>query len=300
MALRITQGTRSPSVTDTLTVDGVAFDLTGSTVRFRMRAVGSAVLKVDSPATIVSAAAGTVRYDWAAVDVDTPGDYLAWWQVTLPSLKVQDHPEFAVDIQQHARAAGHLCEVAEVREAMESANREADSVIEALIEAASVAITKHASREFTPTAAGVTRIFRGDGHLIDLAPYDLQAASAVTDTPVGGTATTLVAGTDYDLDGPYLGGTYLYLRRPSTWTRSANGFGYSRLAVTGTWGMAVVPADVRQACVVTVRSWLRRDAAVPAFATLDDGRGIVPGPAGGWMLPMAAKQLLEPYRRVVV
>lgn len=299
MALRIQKGTRSPSITDTLTIDGVPFDLTGSAVAFKMRAVGSATLKVNAAAAIVTPTAGAVRYDWQAADLDTAGDYLGWWSVTLPGGNVQDHPEFAIDVQEHGRPAGDLCEISDVREDMESSSQATDALIGSLIARASVALPAHAQREFTD-AGTLTRTFRAEGSLIDLAPYDLRAATTVTDTPVGGSAATLVAGDDYDLDGPYLGGTYLYLRRGAGWVAGSTRFGYSRVAITGTWGMAAVPADVKHAAVVTVRSWLRRDAAAWSNLDFDPARGVAPTPPGGWMLPMAAKQLLDPYRRVVV
>jgi hypothetical protein len=54
------KGNRSPSLTDTIKVNGVAFDLTGSTVVFKMRATNLVTLKVNAAATVVSAPAGTV------------------------------------------------------------------------------------------------------------------------------------------------------------------------------------------------------------------------------------------------
>ena len=41
-------GNRSPLLLDSITSDGVAVDLTGATVKFQMRAVGSTTLKVDT------------------------------------------------------------------------------------------------------------------------------------------------------------------------------------------------------------------------------------------------------------
>lgn len=110
-------GNRSPSLTDTITVNGVAFDLTGSTVKLQMRQANSATLKVDATATIVNAASGQVQYNWAALDVDTQGEYAAWWRVTLPSTLVQDSPEFEVSIKAHAATALTLDELKEHVEA---------------------------------------------------------------------------------------------------------------------------------------------------------------------------------------
>ena len=56
-------GNRNPSITETITSNGVIVDLTGKTVRFKMRAVGSSTLKVDQPINNVPDATGVVRYD---------------------------------------------------------------------------------------------------------------------------------------------------------------------------------------------------------------------------------------------
>jgi hypothetical protein len=92
------EGNRSPSLTDTINVDGLPFNLTGSTVKLRMRLESSGTLKVDTPAVVVSAVNGQVRYDWAAADVDTSGRYVAWWRITLPSTFIQETPTFIVNV----------------------------------------------------------------------------------------------------------------------------------------------------------------------------------------------------------
>lgn len=72
--------------------DGSPVDLTGCSVRFIMRAPSAAGAKVDAPAAIEDAAAGTVAYTWAASDLDTPGTYHAEWQVTFGAGAVQTFP----------------------------------------------------------------------------------------------------------------------------------------------------------------------------------------------------------------
>lgn len=103
MTLRIAKDTRAPSLTYTLTVDGLPFDLTGSSVKFRMSLVGSTVLKVDADAVIVNPPGtdGQLRYDWAAVDLDTAADFEGWFRVTLPGSKVMESPEFAIEVFAH-------------------------------------------------------------------------------------------------------------------------------------------------------------------------------------------------------
>lgn len=101
----IHEDTRSPSLSDTVKVNGTAFNLTGATVKLRMRLNDSATLKVDTAATIVVAADGTVQYDWGVSDLDTPGSYRAWWAITLSNGKLQDSDEFPIVILGHQSAS---------------------------------------------------------------------------------------------------------------------------------------------------------------------------------------------------
>lgn len=105
MAVNLYVGNRNPSLADTLRIAGQVVDLTSATVTFKMRPVNSSTLKVNTAATIVSAAGGQVRYDWAAADVDTEGEYLAWFVVTETG-KDQDAPEFLVIIDSHSPGTG--------------------------------------------------------------------------------------------------------------------------------------------------------------------------------------------------
>lgn len=76
---------------------GTAIDLTargGGTVRFHMRLRDSGeptddpspsraeTIKVDAPATVVTAASGEVKYSWVAGDTDTAGDYFGEFEIT--------------------------------------------------------------------------------------------------------------------------------------------------------------------------------------------------------------------------
>lgn len=197
-----------------------------------------------------------------------------------------------------APGSGLLCSVADVREYLQKPGGDTgqDAVILSCITRASRAIQDYAEREFSLTGTA-TRTFKAyRGSLVDLAPYDLQSASVVTDTPVGGTPATLTAGTDYDLGDLFLGGTYLYLRLGASYGRSFGDFPYSTITITGVWGMAAVPEDVRHACIVTAALWMRRE--VQAFSTtfnMDEARLERPE-----ALPAAVRAMLAPYKRVVV
>lgn len=72
--------------------NGLAVDLTGATVKFLMRLHGSAVLKVNAAATVVSAVGGQVRYSWTAADTDTAGVYDAEFEVTFSDTTKQTFP----------------------------------------------------------------------------------------------------------------------------------------------------------------------------------------------------------------
>lgn len=302
MSILVYKDRRAPSLTDTIKVNGAAFDLTGSTVKLRMRAETSSTLKVDTAAAIVSATAGTVRYDWAAADVDTPGEYVAWWAVTLPNSLVQDTDEFAVVVRDHAYTTGNLCSLSDVREGLElpATDRTRDELALTLIAAASKAIGQETQREFAPATASATRRLRVDGRIVDLAPWDLRTVTTATLHPEASSPTVLTAGTQYQLEPvSAVFGTYTRLRIGGTvdvWSDTAREFGYALLDIAGAWGFAAIPTDVRQACVITVKSWLRRDVAALAFGEIPEA-GLQPDTFATYSIPPAARRLLAPYRR---
>lgn len=71
---------------------GVVVNLSGASVKFMMEAPGAGTPKVNAAATITDAALGKVSYTWLAANTDTPGDYLACWQVTFSGGAVETFP----------------------------------------------------------------------------------------------------------------------------------------------------------------------------------------------------------------
>ena len=305
-SIRIYKDTRSPSLTDTIKVDGAAFDLTSSTVKLKMRLEGSATLKVDTSAVILSAVAGTVRYDWAAVDVDTAGDYVAWWAVTLPSAKVQDTSEFQVEVLEHAPLAATLCSLADVREYLELPSNDIsrNQATETAIIAASAQIIREYEREFAPATTSAIRTFHyrpnGWGRL-DLSPYDLRTVTTAKLHPEEAAPVTLTT-TDYKLlpVGQY-DGVYTHLQLSNQLTISSDlyqNFGIVQVEIAGAWGFATVPTEVNRAAIVTVASWLRRDVSQFAGSLdLDDARALQPEAFVNFSIPPAARRLLAPFKR---
>lgn len=101
MTLTLWKDNRLPLLEYTVTSNDLPVDLSSSTVKLQMRAVGSAALKVDTAGSVVNAVAGDVAYAWGASDTDTVGTYQAWFRVTTGG-KDQDTPEFMIIIAEHA------------------------------------------------------------------------------------------------------------------------------------------------------------------------------------------------------
>lgn len=93
MTFYIKRNDTSPSMLAKLQdADGNAVNVTGATVRFHLRAIGSQTVTVDEAATIVTAIDGLVRYDWQAADTATIGSYQAEFEVTYADATVETFP----------------------------------------------------------------------------------------------------------------------------------------------------------------------------------------------------------------
>lgn len=265
---------RSPSLTGVITVDGVPVNLTGSTVKLQMRLVTSSTLKVDTSAVVTDAPNGAVRYDWAALDVDTAGVYVGWWRVTNGSGLVQDTPEFQVEILAHAAAGNEYVSVAELKEMLTlTESTFADADLSRSVVAASRAVDGICDTQFYLGTVGEVRKYTpvsSEYVLIDDATA-ITAVSALT--------TSLVLDTDYAKFSAQPG-------YPTSVLRALNGADLfprgtvNGVSVTGTFGWTSPPTDVKQATAILAARLFKR-AREASFGVIgfefDSGAIRIPG-----------------------
>lgn len=206
-----------------------------------------------------------------------------------------------------------LCALADVRAQLElaSSNTSRDTLINALIPHATALIQGDLEREFVSTTNGSTeRTFpfswseanRKATVVVDLAPYDLQSATLVTLNPETSSPVTLVADTDYILEPRVQPeGVYTSVRLSRylvNVSQLALRFGEPRIAITGIWGFAAVPADVKITAAQVIASWMRRD--IPNLGmNLGELEPVPPTIGATFDLPLFAKRNLNRYRRSV-
>lgn len=92
MSMSFVQGDTAPDITAIIHLEDdpeVALDLTGCTIRFQMRKQEDRRYQVNAAASIVDAELGSVAYAWSNNDLSVPGDYLAQFEITYSTGRVQ-------------------------------------------------------------------------------------------------------------------------------------------------------------------------------------------------------------------
>ncbi len=215
-------------------------------------------------------------------------------------------------------AAIDLCTLAEVRGflAYRTGWTDRDPILADLITRASQTIIREVGREFAPASNNLVRTFpvnvrrdydtgcddmiprdRWDNVVVSLRPYDLRAATQIRLHPESTTPTVLAAG-DYALQpiGSEFGTfrSVVLSRGVTVWSDLASQFGYAQVEITGNWGFAAVPDDVKQACIETVASWMERDVAGLALET-EDGRALPVATQPTYSIPVSARMKLRKF-----
>lgn len=87
----IKKGDRLPELQRTLSDSSGPVDLTGATVRFRMRNQAKETI-TDAAAVVVDATAGVVKYAWQSGDTAASGVYEGEFRVTFADFRVLTFP----------------------------------------------------------------------------------------------------------------------------------------------------------------------------------------------------------------
>lgn len=272
-------GSRNPSITENITVNGSPKDLTGATVTFKMRPIGSSTLKVNQPAVVVGdPVGGNVRYDWAAADVDTASPMLVWWEVLLGG-KTQTVMEAIIEFRAHAPLYEGYLELEELKKSLTlDGTSFVDLDAQLAILATRDSIEDHCGRRFRTTVADEVRYFDpecwgSEGRYVDgefqgyysnayLNVGDLNSLTSIkVDTDGDGVfETTWASGTDFWLEpynAPLDGRPYDRIALRAAGGRSFPGYRRS-VEITGKWGWAPTPPNVKLAAKVLATRWIKR------------------------------------------
>jgi hypothetical protein len=196
------KGNQDPSITETITSNGLPVDLTGMSVKFKMRAVNSSTLKVDAAVSNTPDATGVVRYDWSAPDVNTAGQFLMWWEVTDTQGHTQDMSEAVIEFRAHTPLTNGYVELEQFKSTAElTGSSFADQDIQNAIVSASRWIDYETSTKFWPDTVDQTRYFTANGASVLRIDDLISLTTLTTDTDDNGTFDyTWTVNTDFVLE----------------------------------------------------------------------------------------------------
>ena len=187
------------------------------------------------------------------------------------------------------------CTLADVKAALRVQDAIDDALIEVAIESASREIDNFTGRTFTNGSA--TRYFSaGTNYLVET--DDLVSVSAIQTAPLDHNFTQDWASSDWQLEP--LNGISGGLAQPATRIRAVGNFlfpatPYAAVKVTGVYGWASVPTDVRMACILqSQRLWKRFDSPLGIAGFGDMGAIRVT------RIDSDVQSLLMPYVRMTI
>lgn len=260
-----------PSITQVISVDGVAVDLTGTTVTFSMRAVGASTLTVDHAATTFvnsTGSNGAVEYQWQAADVDTAGLFLVWWTVD----STQDVAEALVEFRDHSPATQPAYVELEVfkETAQLSGQTFADRDIQLALLSASRGIEAATGRRFWLDADATSARYYTPDSVRSLEIDDLVTLTSLL-IDRGGDGTfeeTWTNGTQFVLVPNNAASDY----RPYEAVKVRSNYGYPAyllpcversVKVTGRFGWPSVPPDIQSATTIIASRIVKRSREAP-------------------------------------
>ena len=288
-------GNRLPAISENIvTESGAAVDLTGATVKFKMRRISSSTLKVDAAATVDNAAGGLVHYDWAAADVDTAGEYLVWWEVTSAG-KTQDVGEALIEFRAHAPETNAYLELEEAKATLELGTGHADSDLLAALVAASRAVDElTGTRFYTTTGTEIRYYTPASAALIYI--DDLNTLSEFAFASDGVTFSPWTENTDFilePLNASLDAIPWHSVRLASRSTKSMVPFYPRSVRVTGKFGWASPPEAVRIATgIIATKVMVRARQAPLGVIAAFDGSAVRMS-----RFDPQVEELLAPYNR---
>jgi hypothetical protein len=261
------KGNQDPSITETITSNGLPVDLTGMSVKFKMRAVNSSTLKVDAAVSNTPDATGVVRYDWSAPDVNTAGQFLMWWEVTDTQGHTQDMSEAVIEFRAHTPLTNGYVELEQFKSTAElTGSSFADQDIQNAIVSASRWIDYETSTKFWPDTVDQTRYFTANGASVLRIDDLISLTTLTTDTDDNGTFDyTWTVNTDFVLEPKNAvqnGFPYNSIRRLRSGAYQWPGYP-DGVKIVGKFGWAAPPAPVVTATTMLAARLLKRMREAP-------------------------------------
>lgn len=259
---------RNPSITDTVTINGVAVDLSTKATTFKMRAVGSSTLKVNQ-AVSTKNSSGVWTYNWGASDLDTASTYLVWVTVDMGGGALETVNEAVIEVRAHAPGTNAYVELEEFKKTAELTGTSfSDNDIQTALIAASRGIDEAFGRRFyADTDANQIRYYSPKS-AVWLAIDDLVTLTSLdTDQTGDGTfSNTWTVNTDFMLEPLNAAADSIPYQSIRVNPRSSIYFPtvYPRtVRVTGKFGWASVPAGIKTATTLVAARLVKRTREAP-------------------------------------